>query len=188
MWSRWKNTGYQLQSKHISGVNQPLKTHICPMRISLFSSHRLVFPALVPVPAPFPQSGRHRSVPWLYLFCVLWHNRGKWQWRWRGPRAMWLCENKQLLSYRARCDKVGRCGEREREPDENHHPQWGAQTGSPPTLSFTAGLLLLDTVWWMVHHLSKQDGLQFMLSVLISMKFLPFFLAVLMSADWQMGN
>lgn len=59
-----KNSGYQeLQSKHVPSVNEPLKTQIGAVHTSLFSSHHPVFPALVPVPAPFPQSGRHRSVP-----------------------------------------------------------------------------------------------------------------------------
>lgn len=84
------------------------------MHTHLFSSHRLVFPALVPVPAPFPQSGRHRSVPSLYLPCVLWQNRGKWLWRWRGPWALWLDANKSLLSCSACGDKVGWCRGRER--------------------------------------------------------------------------
>lgn len=62
--SGWKNSGYQeQQSKQISGVNKPLKTQLGPVHTSLFSSHHLVFPALVPVPMPFPHSGRHRSVP-----------------------------------------------------------------------------------------------------------------------------
>lgn len=72
-----KNSGYQeLQSKHIPSVSEPLKTQIGAVHTSLFSSHHPVFPALVPVPALFPQSGRHRSVP-LYLLCVLWQNRRK---------------------------------------------------------------------------------------------------------------
>lgn len=59
-----KKGGYQeLQSKHVPSVNKPLKTQIGTVHTSLFSSHHPVFPALVPVPASFPQSGRHRSVP-----------------------------------------------------------------------------------------------------------------------------
>lgn len=101
-----KNSGYQeLQSKHVPSVNEPLKTQIGAVHTSLFSSHRPVFPALVPVPVPFPQSGRHRSVPLaLSTLCSLAKQRevtakmaktpgpgaqskqaAPWRWRWRSP-------------------------------------------------------------------------------------------------------
>lgn len=115
MRSSWKILDISSCNPNIPLLLPAVKTHISPIHTSLFLSHRLVFPVLVPVPAPFPQSGRHRSVPCLYLLCVLWQNRGKWLWRWRGPRALWLNANKKLLSYRARCDKVGWCRQRERE-------------------------------------------------------------------------
>lgn len=143
----------QLQSKHFTVVTSLFKTPICPVHTSLFWSHHLVFPALVPVPATFPQSGRHRSVRCLYLLCVLWQNRGKWLWRWRGPRALQRNANNKLLSHKARRDKVGRCRRRERERDKvwwNTDPQWGAETGSPPT--HACSLLSLDTVWQLAWH------------------------------------
>lgn len=122
------------------------KTHIGSIHPSVFWSHGLVFPALVPVPAPFPQSSRHRSVPCLYQLCVLWQNRGKWLWRWRGPWAPWLSANKKLLSYRASCDKADWCRQGERDRVWwNHHPHLAAETGSPPTLRFKVGTELVIT-------------------------------------------
>lgn len=108
-------------------------------------SHRLVFPALVPVPAPFPHSGRHRSVPCLYLPCVLWQNRGKWLKMVRTLSPVALQNNKKLLSYRACRDKAGWCRQRERE----RKPP--SETGSPPTLRFKVGLQFVITRYYLVN-------------------------------------
>lgn len=129
---------------------QPLKLISAPYT-SLFLSS-LVFPVLLPVPAPFPQSDRHRSVPCLYLLYVLWQNRGKWPWRWRGPWALWLNANKKLWSHRACRDKAGWCRQRESERVWwNHHPQLGGETGSPPTLRPKVGLQSVITWYCLVN-------------------------------------
>lgn len=90
-----------------------------------------MFPAPVPVPALFPQSGRQRSVPCLYLLCVLWQNRGKWLRRWRGPWDLLLDKNKKPHSHRARLDKTGRCSlsllEPPSEPRQEVHPLWSSE-------------------------------------------------------------
>lgn len=65
---------------------------------------------------------------WLYLLCVLWQNRGKWQRRWQRRRARRLKANKRLLGHGARCDKVGWCRLiRTREPRQEVLPLWFLQ-------------------------------------------------------------
>lgn len=67
--------------------------------------------------------------PWLYLLCVLWQNRGKWQRRWRRRRGRGLKANKWLLGDGARRDKMGWCRLmqttiRSREPRQEVLPLW----------------------------------------------------------------
>lgn len=154
MWSSWKIRDISSCNPNISLSLPVSKTHIGHIHTSLLSSHRHVFPVLVPVPSPFPQSGRRTSLPCLYLLCVLWQNRGKWLWRWRGPRALWLDTNKKLLSYKAYCDRKrekesGETSTRGEEPRQEVHPLWGPKKA--------CCLLSVDTVWLMEHpHWSRQ--------------------------------
>lgn len=99
-----------------------LCTHLC-FQVTVLSFLLLFLcPCLSHTRADTDQS------PWLYLRCVLWQNRGKWQRRWRRRRVPGLKANKRLLGDGAHCDKLGWCRLiRTREPRQEVLPLWFLQ-------------------------------------------------------------